>query len=144
MDSSVIHSCDSYACDSFIRSPTDSYKFIPQFELCDKTKEIKNNIDKYEYHYCNDCYNYTIVHKNKSSYNGQKRICANWDKDDYGFVYNTNCDFCCVKSKKLQLRLAHFQTKCSNLGIRADFSLLIALCKDCNKIHPKQVFTKSL
>ena len=144
MSSSLKPSCDSYACDLYINSPLDSYKFIPQFELCDKTKEIQNNIDKHEYHYCNFCYNYTIVHKNKSAYNGQKRIFAYWDKDDYGFAYNTTCDFCCVKSAKLQIRLAHFKTKCSNLGIRPDTDLLITLCNNCNKINPKQVFIKSL
>jgi hypothetical protein len=144
MSSSFQHSCDSYACDLSINSPTASYKFIPQFELCIKTKEIKRNLDKNEYHYCNDCYNYIIVHKNKSSYNGQKRIFAYWDKDDYGFAYNTNCDFCCVKSTKLQIRLAHFKTKCSELGIRTDFDVPISLCNDCNKINPKQVFINPL
>jgi hypothetical protein len=49
------HSCDSYACGLILKSPMDSYKFIPQFELCDETKEINNNIDKHEYHYCNNC-----------------------------------------------------------------------------------------
>jgi hypothetical protein len=83
-----------------------------------------------------------IVHKNKYLYNGQKRIFAYWNKDDYGFMYDTKCDYCCVKSKKLQLRLAHFETKCSSLGIRADFDIIIALCNNCNKINPKQVFIK--
>ena len=128
------------SCDKDIKYVKEYYAYQPYYLFF--RNEILPNTNKIEYEYCDNCFNYRIPtptrYKHKG-YFGEKQVYSCWDKDDYGFVYNIECDHCSEKTKKLQLRLAKFKSKYS-YEISEDYHLIIALCNNCNKIHPKQVF----
>jgi hypothetical protein len=139
-------SCDSWGCDRGCRS-TDyfiaHYSFIPKFYLYDEKIENTEKSDYREGVYCDWCMNHKLEatkNKNGKPINREKRIRGCWDKDDYGYLENTDCDFCGEISSKLKLRLSEFTTNCEYNGIRNNNSYFIAICNKCTKMNPKQVF----
>ena len=143
--------CDSWGCDRTCRE-TDYFKphysFIPKFFICidENNEKLENNGENNNYHegvFCNSCMHYrhkATKNKNGKNINRKKRIRGCWEKDDYGFLEDTDCDFCGEISKKLKLRLSKFTTNCEHNGIRNDNEYFIAICNKCTKKNPKQVF----
>lgn len=162
--------CDSWGCDRGCRSTNwfvPHYSFIPKFYPQSHPRGLEpvprsscpgsfwnmtyckiENTHKTNYHegiYCASCMNYNneaTKNKNGKAINREKRIRGWWEKDDYGYIENTDCDFCNEVSTKLKLRLSHFTTNCKYNGIRENNLYFIAICNRCTKKNPKQVFKR--
>jgi hypothetical protein len=151
-------SCNSRGCDIGC-DDISHYKFIPKYRIVfptttqvitslvkhyDKKFERIQHIDDTEYVYCDWCMNHSFTVKSKNGKGSKKitRIYGFWDKDDYGYVNNSTCDFCNINCSKLILRLSTFRTVCEYNGDRCNSSYFIATCNKCIKKNPKQVFKR--
>jgi len=130
--------CRSYGCDILIKEDDNIlrnyYIFTPQFLLIDGSIRTNNKIS---FEYCESCFKDSFIDKKKNKF---KRIFACSEKDDYGFVENTKCDFCGKLSKKLSRRKYIFKTNDLYLGVRNDDYVFICACNKCMKINPKNAY----
>lgn len=138
-------SCDSYGCDLIVKDKSINtfiphYIFTPKLSCYGKQREINNNSNYLDFIYCKSCFEYRLDVKDANKIKRKKRISGEWTKDDYGYMENTDCDFCGEKLQRVKLREAIFTTNDVYCGIRSDTIFIIGVCNKCIKKDPKQVF----
>jgi hypothetical protein len=143
-DTYYAYCCDSYGCDLYVKDKyrfKPHYIFIPKLRCYGKQRELNDApipTNWLDFVYCKSCFEYKLDVKNGIREN---RIRSEWTKDDYGYMENTNCDFCGEKCKRVKLREAAFTTNDEYCGIRPDTCFIIGVCNACIKKTPKEVFT---
>jgi hypothetical protein len=138
-------SCDLVVKDKYTNTFVPHYIFIPKLRCYDKQRELNDApINCLDFVYCKACFEhkrYSQCENKRTKKIRINRICSEWTKDDYGYIENTDCDFCGEKCQRVKLREARFTTNDAYCGIHPDTQFSIGVCNKCIKKIPKQVFT---